>query len=85
MKSIEYTIKDPFGLHARPAGLLVKEAKAFQSKITIHTGEKSADATRLLAVLGLSAVCGMTIVVKAEGSDEELAIERLNQFVLNNL
>ena len=35
MKTFDYTVKDELGIHARPAGLLVKEAKNFTSKITI--------------------------------------------------
>ena len=46
MKTFDYTVKDELGIHARPAGLLVKEAKNFTSKITIKKGEKEVDATR---------------------------------------
>ena len=42
MKNFEYTIKDELGIHARPAGMLVKEAKKYQSKITITKEGKSA-------------------------------------------
>lgn len=41
MKSFEYTVKDELGIHARPAGLLVKEAKKFQSECTITKGDKT--------------------------------------------
>ena len=40
MKTIEYAVTDPMGLHARPAGILVKKAAAFQSKITVENTEK---------------------------------------------
>ena len=43
MKQFTYTIKDRDGIHARPAGVLIKAAKAFQSKITIETHGKSTD------------------------------------------
>ena len=43
MKTFEYTIKDSVGIHARPAGLLVKEIKRFGSKVTISKGEKTVD------------------------------------------
>ena len=43
MKTFDYTVKDELGIHARPAGLLVKEAKNFTSKITIKKGEKEVD------------------------------------------
>ena len=51
MKTFDYTVKDELGIHARPAGLLVKEAKNFTSKITIKKGEKEVDATRVMACL----------------------------------
>ena len=53
MKSFTYTIKDELGIHARPAGQLVTEAKKFASTITIATGEKQANAARLMAVMAL--------------------------------
>lgn len=53
MKEFQYTIQDPMGFHARPAGALVRAAKAYTSKITISCGEKSAQLTRLMAVMGL--------------------------------
>ena len=53
MKKFEYVIKDEIGIHARPAGLLVKEAKNFESKIMLVKDGKSAEATKLMAVMGL--------------------------------
>lgn len=47
MKSFDYTITDEAGIHARPAGLLVKEAKKYQSKIVVKMGSKAAEATKL--------------------------------------
>ena len=49
MKEFQYTIQDPMGFHARPAGALVRAAKAYASKVTISCGEKSAQLTRLMA------------------------------------
>ena len=53
MKKFEYVIKDEVGIHARPAGLLVKEAKKYQSKVSITKDGKSAEATKLMALMGL--------------------------------
>lgn len=53
MKEFQYTIQDPMGFHARPAGALVRAAKAYESRITIACGEKSAQLTRLMAVMAL--------------------------------
>ena len=46
MKQFQYTITDPVGIHARPAGLLVKAAKGFSSSITVEKGGKTAAATK---------------------------------------
>lgn len=80
MKTFEYVIKDELGIHARPAGLLVKEAKNFKSKITIAKDGKEADATRLMAVMALGAKKDQTVVIKAEGEDEEQACAALKKF-----
>lgn len=54
MKQFQYTISDPVGIHARPAGLLAKQAKTMDSTITITKDDgKSAVATKLMAVMGL--------------------------------
>lgn len=54
MKIVEYTIKDALGIHARPAGLLVKEAGKFASKIMIASPKKEVDAKRIMGVMGLA-------------------------------
>ena len=85
MKEFEYTIKDELGLHARPAGLLVKQAATYQSKLTIEkVGGKSADLKRLFGVMGLAVKCGETIKVTAEGEDEAAAAEGLEEFFKAN-
>ena len=53
MREFTYVIKDPVGLHARPAGLLVKKAGEFTSRITIESGGKSAEAKKLIMLMGL--------------------------------
>ena len=85
MVSFNYVIKDEIGIHARPAGMLAKEAKAFGSKITLAAKGKEADATRLMAVMGMGIKCGDEVTVSAEGADEEKAIEALKQFFEANL
>lgn len=66
MKSFEYTIKDELGIHARPAGILAKEAKKYESKITLTKDGKSVDVTRLMALMGLAVKCGNTVEVQVE-------------------
>ena len=85
MKKFEYVIKDEVGIHARPAGLLVKEAKKYESKITISKDGKSAEATKLMAVMGLGVKCGQTVEVSVEGADEDAAFEGVKAFFEANL
>ena len=85
MKEFEYTIKDERGRHARPAGLLIKQAATYQSKLTIEkVGGKSADLKRLFGVMGLAVKCGETVKVTAEGEDEAAAAEALEEFFKAN-
>lgn len=85
MRSFEYRITDEVGLHARPAGLLVKEAKKYASVIRVEKDGKTAEAGRLMALMGLGIKKGDLVTVTAEGSDEEAAAEGLEQFFKNNL
>ena len=85
MKSFEYVIKDEIGIHARPAGLLVKEAKKYDSKIILKKDGKTAEATKLMAVMGLGVKCGNKIEVEITGSDEEVAYESIKMFFEGNL
>lgn len=85
MKEFNYTIKDEVGIHARPAGLLVKEAKKYESKIVIMKEGKSAEATKLMAIMGLGVKCGQTVKVEISGADEESAYEDVKAFFESNL
>ena len=83
MKEFSYVITDSEGIHARPAGLLVKEAAKFQSDIKLKKGEK--DAKRIFGVMGLAVKCGEEIVMTAEGADEAEAIAAIETFLKENL
>jgi phosphocarrier protein len=86
MKEISYTIKDPVGIHARPAGLLVKKLEGFQSVITIAKASgESCDGKRLIALMKLRVKQGETITVKAEGPDEDAAVKAAEEFLTANL
>ena len=85
MREIKYTITDELGIHARPAGLLVKEANKYASSITLSKGSQSGDAKRIFAVMGLAAKQGEEITVTAEGSDEQEAITAMEGFLQANL
>lgn len=85
MKKFQYAITDEIGLHARPAGLLVKEAKKFESKIQLVKGERCAQADRLMALMGLGVKCGDVVEVILEGPDEEQALKAMKKFFEKNL
>jgi phosphocarrier protein HPr len=71
------TLPEGVDLHARPAGIFVRTAMRFTSRITVTHGDKSADAKSILAVLALGATAGSTLVVHAEGADAGGALEAL--------
>lgn len=85
MKEFKYVIKDAEGIHARPAGLFVKEAAAFPCAVTIGKGDKEVDAKRIFGVMGLGAKCGDEVTIKADGEREEEAIAALGKFLEENL
>ena len=86
MKQFTYTITDPVGIHARPAGLLVKAVKALDSTVTIVKADgKSAAATKLMALMGLGIKQGETVTVTIEGGGEDANAQALEQFFQDNL
>ena len=85
MKTFDYVITDEVGIHARPAGMLVKKIKEFAgTKVTIGKGDKSADALRLMAVMGLGVKKGDTVTVSVDGGDEETAFAAIEEFFKAN-
>ncbi len=87
MISFDYSIKDEIGIHARPAGLLNKEAKKYTSTVTVarKDSEKSADVKKLMQLLALGIKFNDTITVTVEGEDEEAAAAALEEFFKTNL
>lgn len=85
MKQFTYTITDSIGIHARPAGLLVKAARAFASTITVEKDGKSAGATKLMALMSMGVKQGDCVTVTVEGADEEAAAAAMEQFFWENL
>ena len=85
MKNFSYVITDEIGIHARPAGLLVKEAQKYASKVVIKANGKSAEATRLMAIMGMGVKCGQTVEVEVTGDDEDTAFEGMKAFFEENL
>ena len=80
MKEFTYTVQDPNGLHARPAGKLAAFAKQFSSEIRVQNNEKDADCKRLLSLMSLGAVCGTALQFRITGEDEENASQELQRY-----
>ena len=85
MKEFKHVINDPLGLHARPAGMLVKAVAPFASKVTITAPTGTADAKRLMGIMRLAAKQGMELTISVEGPDEEKAAAELQAFLGANL
>ena len=85
MKEFKHVIQDPMGLHARPAGMLVKACAGYASKITVTAPTGTADAKRLMALMRLAAKQGMELTIAVEGADEEKAAAELQAFLAENL
>ena len=85
MKEFKYVVTDAQGIHARPAGLLVKEAKKFESECTITKDGKTKKLTQLMMLMSLGVKQGDTVTVSAEGADEDAAVASRKEFFENNL
>ena len=85
MKSFEYTITDPVGIHARPAGIMVREVKKYASTVTVIKGGKSVNALKLMALMGMGIKQGDTVEVTVEGADEDTAAAAIEEFFKANL
>ncbi len=85
MEQFTYVIKDPLGIHARPAGMIVKKASEFTCTITLQTPTAMADAKRIIGVMGLVAKQGTPITVACNGEDERVAAKELEEFFQKNL
>ena len=85
MKQFNYTVTDSEGIHARPAGNLVKQAGAYECKVTIKCGEKEADAKRIFGIMGLGVKNGQEVTIMVDGTDEDKAYDELLTFFKENL
>ena len=89
MVDVTLEVRNPSGLHARPAALFVKAAAVFRSELRLtnlsRDAERSASAKSLLGVLGLGVSCGHRLRIEAEGADEAQALDSLARLVADGL
>ncbi|WAH35629.1 HPr family phosphocarrier protein [Alicyclobacillus dauci] len=81
MQEKTLVIKNSTGLHARPASMLVNKARAFESRVTLEKDGKTVDAKSILGIMGMAISQGSTVTIRAEGTDEEKAIEELATYL----
>ena len=79
MKSIQYTVVNPLGIHARPAALLAQACTDFKSSITIECNGNSASGNNVLQILALHAAKGSVLNISADGLDEEAALAKVEE------
>ena len=85
MRSCKVQVKNPTGLHLRPAGNLCKEALKYKSMVTFNFNGGTANAKSVLSVLGACVKCGDEIELVCEGENEEKALETLTSFIESGL
>ncbi len=79
----EVLVKNPTGLHARPAAALTAKAKNFQSKVEIINGTITANAKSIFSVLAAEMSCGTTVTIRTTGEDEQEACDEIYQYISN--
>lgn len=85
MREFRYTITDPEGIHARPAGELVKVAKEFTCNIQLSKDGKSGDCKRILGLMGLAVKKDQEVVLTFDGEDEDAAYDAVSKFLQENM
>ena len=85
MVSQKVTIKNPTGLHLRPAGILCQEAMNFKSLITFQYRGNTANAKSVLSVLGACIKSGDEIELVCDGEDEEKALREMIELIESGL
>ena len=85
MKEFSYVIQDKEGIHARPAGVVVAEAKKYACAVTIANKGKTADLKRIFGVMSLCVKSGEEVVVRCDGEGEEAAATALEKTFRDNL
>ncbi len=81
MLTKEFTIKNKYGIHARPAGLLVKTSSQFKSSVYISKDGTEVNAKSIMGVLMLEAAFGSVVQVRIDGEDEHKAMDAIGQLI----
>jgi phosphocarrier protein len=85
MREVKYIITDELGIHARPAGLLVKAVSQYNCDVTIKKGEKEGNAKSIISIMTLGVKKGDEVTFLVDGTDEAEASETLRVFLNENL
>lgn len=85
MQQFSYTIQDPYGIHARPAGQLFRMAREFDCTVTVQCKGQSCSLKELMHFMALGIMQGDTITVQAEGKDEAECIAKISKFLTENV
>lgn len=84
MKSFKHVVKDPMGIHARPAGVMVKMLSALPCEVTLEANGKKASGKKIIGVMGLGVKQGQSVEVFVDGQDENKVVEDLKKFFAEN-
>jgi len=78
---IQVSLDNEFGLHARPAAILAKEAQKFSSDIRLSFNGREVDAKSILDILTLAATSGSPLSIRASGEDAPEAVRRIRELI----
>jgi phosphotransferase system HPr (HPr) family protein len=84
MPEITVTVRNPHGLHARPAALFVQRAAACEGAVAVVAGAKSADAKSILSIMGMGIEKGASVLLRAEGGNAEAVLQSLREILENS-
>ncbi|MFT4107533.1 MAG: HPr family phosphocarrier protein [Lacrimispora sp.] len=84
MKTLHYTIREPYGIHARPAVMLARESRKYDCKITVSFDGQTADASDMVAIMGMNLKLGDEMILEFTGIEEELAYNGMQEFLLTS-
>lgn len=85
MKSFTYAVRDTQGIHARPAGMLSRQAAKYQSTVVLKKGEHEVNVRKVIGLMGLCVKKGDEVTITVDGEDEEVAVNELKTFFEQNL